>query len=114
MVLELVLLGSLTVTSYRSIPAQTDSTPFYTSIGEHTHPGGCAASRDLLGSSLKYGDYIYIEGLGLCKINDTTNARHRQLIDKWVENKAQEHAIGVRKNVKVYKVQMPSTKVAKR
>lgn len=43
-----LLLGQMTITSYRSIPKQTDSSPHYTSIGEHVHPHGCAVSQDLL------------------------------------------------------------------
>lgn len=82
-----VLLGQLVVTSYRSVPEQTDSTPFHTSIGEHVHPHGVAVSRDLLkrwGGPLDYGDTIYIEGVGLKVVNDVMNERHKQRIDVWV------------------------------
>lgn len=114
MVLELTLIGFLTVTSYQSVPEQTDDSPFITSIGERTHPGGCAASRDLLGLEVKYGDYIYIDGLGLCRINDTMHPRIKRTIDVWVKDYASEKRIGVRRGTRIYKVKLPSTQVVKR
>jgi 3D (Asp-Asp-Asp) domain-containing protein len=107
MVLELVLVAQLaTVTSYRSIPAQTDSSPMWTSIGEHVAPGGCAVSRDLLHSTVPYGTYLYIEGVGLCKVNDTTHERLVKTVDLWVGSYAEEKKFGVKKR-KVYKVKLP-------
>ncbi len=89
MKLELIalLIAQATVTSYRSVPAQTDSSPFYTSTGEHVHPHGVAVSQDLLsrwGGPLNYGDTVYIEGVGLKVVNDCTNERLRQHLDVWV------------------------------
>lgn len=105
--LEMVLLSAaLTVTSYRSIPSQTDNSPFHTSIGERTHPGGCAVSRDLLNKEAPYGTYLYIDGIGLCRVNDTMNERHRRAVDLWVATYEQEKQIGVRR-LAVYKVQLP-------
>lgn len=86
--LELValFLGTLTVTSYRPVREQTDSTPFHTSTGERVAPGGVAVSRDLLCGAcrklhrrcehpeypkkLHYGDALYINGYGFKYIND--------------------------------------------
>lgn len=81
-----LLIGKLTITSYRSIPAQTDSSPLYTSTNKHVYKGGCAVSRDLLckacrrlhhrcqhpddGRFVHYGDYLYIEGYGIKQVND--------------------------------------------
>jgi 3D (Asp-Asp-Asp) domain-containing protein len=101
--LELVFIGTLTVTAYRSVPEQTDTTPFITSMGERTHKGGCAVSRDLLAASLPYGTFIYIEDIGVCHINDTTNARHKRLVDVWVPSRSVEKHVGVKKR-RVYKL----------
>ncbi len=109
MMLPLLLLSTepYITTSYQSVPSQTDSSPFHTSIGERTHPGGCAASQDLLkDGTLKYHDYIWIEGIGLCRINDTMHPRMTRHIDVWVENTRQERAIGIRRT-KVWKVGNP-------
>lgn len=109
MVLELVLLSTMTcqVTSYRSIPEQTDDSPYYTSIGEHVNPSGVAVSRDFLKTgTLHYGDWVYIEGFGLKRVNDCMAKRHHRAFDIWVETKEQEHHIGVR-HLRVYKVRLP-------
>ncbi len=94
MVIETLVLGQLMVTAYRSVREQTDSTPFITSIGEHVSKFGCAASQDLLASGkVKYGDFLVIEGVGSCLVNDTTNSRHTRLIDKWVSTYEEEKAL---------------------
>jgi 3D (Asp-Asp-Asp) domain-containing protein len=104
LIMIVTLLGDMTVTSYRSVPEQTDDSPFITSIGERTHKGGVAVSQDLLKSGVvKYGDIIYVEGYGFKIVNDTMNPRHKNHIDLWVENYAQEKAVGVRK-LHVYRV----------
>lgn len=98
------LLGNFTVTSYRSVPEQTDDSPFITSIGHRTHPNGVAVSQDLLKSgAVRYGDIVYIDGHGFKVVNDTMNPRHRNHVDIWVATKAEESAIGVQKR-NVYRV----------
>jgi 3D (Asp-Asp-Asp) domain-containing protein len=95
-----LLLGNLILTSYRSIPAQTDSTPFITADGSHVTPYGCALSRDLLvrwGGPVDYGDIVYVEGFGFRVVNDCMNARHKNRIDLWVRSYETERAIGVQK-----------------
>lgn len=98
------LVGNLTVTSYRSIPAQTDSSPFITSIGERTHKNGVAVSQDLLKTgAVKYGDIIFVEGYGFKVVNDTMNPRIKNHVDMWVETYEQEKAVGVQK-LSIYRV----------
>lgn len=95
-----LLIGSMTLTSYRSVPQQTDETPFHTSIGERVSVRGCAVSRDLLkrwGGPLNYGDLIYIEGTGYRFVNDCMAARHKRAVDVWVETYKDEKEFGVRK-----------------
>lgn len=95
-----VFLSTLTVTSYRSIPSQTDSSPWITSIGERVSPRGCAVSPDLLkknGGPLNYGDLVYVEGIGFKFVNDVMNKRNRNAVDIWVRNYSEEKKIGVQK-----------------
>ena len=93
--LVLTLIGQLQTTAYRSVPSQTDDSPFTTSIGERVHPHGIAVSQDLLkknGGPLDYGDLIYVENLGFKIVNDCMANRHRRRADVWVPNYASEKA----------------------
>ena len=107
-----ILVSTFTVTSYRSVPEQTDATPFITSIGQFVHPHGVAVSQDLLkNGTFRYGDHIYIEGLGIKVVNDTTNARLRNHVDVWVPTYADEKAIGWRKNVRIYRINVRKQRI---
>ncbi len=103
--LALILIGIFQVTSYRSVPNQTDSSPFYTSTGEKVSSDGIAISQDLLcddckkmharckylkSNKLHYGDWLYIELVGPKRVNDVMNIRHKNRIDVWVEKLADE------------------------
>lgn len=78
-------LGNLNITGYRSVPQQTDNSPFITSIGERVTKDGVAVSQDLLESKkVKYGDWLYVEGVGLKRVNDTMHPRHKNHIDVWL------------------------------
>lgn len=113
LILIWTLLGNMTVTSYRSVPEQTDSTPFITATGEHVTPHGAALSRDLLerwGGPVSYGDYIYIEGIGIKVVNDTMHPRHKNHVDIWVATYEEEKAIGWQKNKKIYLIKSKETK----
>ena len=93
----LVLLGLVTVTSYRPIKSQTDSTPTWTSIGDRTTKFGVAVSQDLLKSGVvKYGDVLYIPGYGMRVVNDCMHPRKEKSIDLLVMTKAEEKRIGTR------------------
>ena len=92
----------LTVTSYRPIPAQTDSSPNWTSTGSPAVMGICAASRDLLSDGrLHYGDIVEVPKLGVYKVMDTMNKRHKNHIDILVYTVTQERIVGWRKQVSV-------------
>ena len=79
------------VTSYRSVPNQTDDSPFHTSTGERVSISGAAISQDRLCGAcrklhrrckepsypkkLHYGDCLFIEGIGIRIINDCMGTR---------------------------------------
>jgi len=93
-----VLLGNMTITSYRSVPNQTDNTPFITASNKRVHQAGVALSRELLhrwGGPAKYGDVVYIEGYGFKVVNDCMNRRHKKRVDMWVKTHEEEKAVGV-------------------
>lgn len=105
-----VLIGSLQITSYRSVPEQTDDSPFITSTGERVCKDGVAVSQDLLKSKrIKYGDWLYIEGIGFKRINDTMHPRHKNHIDVWVatlQDEKEFHKKFKGKTVKVWIVKV--------
>lgn len=115
MLAQLVLLGTLTVTSYRPVPAQTkpeckDRYDCTTSIGENVSKAGVAVSQDLLASGVvRYGDCLYIPGVGYRIVNDCMHHRLRNSIDILVYTRAEEKAIGVR-HLKIYKVEVHEEK----
>lgn len=104
-ILVLLFIGSLQITSYRSVPNQTDSSPWLTSIGERVTIHGCAASQDLLwpNGPLHYGDLIEVEGFGYYFVNDCMHKRIKKAIDIWVPTKTEEQRIGI-SNRKVWRV----------
>lgn len=110
LVLTLIFIGNLTPTAYRSVPEQTDSTPFHTATGERVHNRGVAVSRDLLkrwGGPLDYGDLLYIEGVGYKFVFDTMNERHKNRIDIWKATHKEEQEFDRKfrgKKLKVYLV----------
>lgn len=134
LVLVAVLVGNLTVTSYRSVTKQTDSTPFHTSTGAGVEPGGAAISRDLLCGACRklhkrcehpeykkkihYGDWLFVEGYGFRFVNDCMSdtsiirvkgKKKKRIItnqiDLWVGSYREEKSVGV-KQLKVYKIQI--------
>ncbi len=113
MMLEMVLLGTLTLTSYQPIPAQTKPTCLNrhqcdTSIGDGITMYGAAASQDLLKSGrLHYGDIIYVPGFGYRVINDCMAARHKNAIDLLVFTYSEEKRVGVR-HIKIYRMGEPN------
>ena len=123
--IELILIGFMQVTSYRSVPEQTDSTPFTTSIQTRVMDGGIAVSQDQLcpgslfkatkikrhssktchlrDTKLHYGDVVFVYGYGMYRINDCMHKRHKKCFDIWVKTYKQEKKFGVRR-IYVYKI----------
>jgi len=120
MLVEMLLVSTMTfqVTSYRSVPEQTDSTPFRTSIGTRVRKGICAVSRDVVNKQdtglLKYGDIVWIEVINdpelsrFCLVADTMNKRHKNSVDFWVATHAEEKRIQVKRG-RVYKLIQPNS-----
>lgn len=78
-IMDFYMLRDVTVTAYSPSIEETDSTPNQTAIMEKPIIGyTCAVSRDL-----KYllGKRIYIEGMGVFKVNDLMNKRYTERID---------------------------------
>ncbi len=102
MILKLILIGTMTVTSYRPIASQTDNSPTWTSIGDRTTRYGAAISQDLLKSGIvHYGDHIYIEGYGIRVINDCMHPRFTNRVDMLVFTHNEEKQVGTR-HLRVY------------
>lgn len=108
LLLVAVFLGTFKVTSYRSVPEQTDSSPYITATGERVCNKGIAVSQDMLkknGGALNYGDLVYVESVGFKFINDSMNSRHKQRFDIWVSTLEEEKKFHKRfknKPLKVY------------
>ena len=67
------------ITSYTSSYRETDSDPHINATMRTPIAGlSCAVSRDLIAW---LGGWIYIEGLGVFRVDDVMNARHRQSVD---------------------------------
>jgi 3D (Asp-Asp-Asp) domain-containing protein len=111
MIAKLVLLGVLTVTSYRATPNQTkpecrSNHECTTSTGDTVSEQGAAISQDLLASGVvHYGDCVYLPGFGFRILNDTMARRNRKALDLFVYFKNEERKIGVR-HLKVYLIKM--------
>lgn len=100
-------IGKQIITSYRSVPNQTDSSPYVTSIGEKVHQDGVAVSQEQLCPAGKgcrrnvkmfckpemvhYKDVVWIQDNGFKVVNDCMNARHRKRFDIWVNSYAEEY-----------------------
>lgn len=109
---ELVLLGTLTATSYRAVPEQTkpectSRRHCETSIGENVSELGVALSQDLLaGGKVRYRDVVYIDRVGYRIVDDTMHPRIRRAVDIFVYTEAEERAFGVRQ-LRVWVVRPP-------
>lgn len=96
LLLSLIFVTNVQVTGYRSLSSQTDDSPFITSTGERVGPHGVAISQDLLsqnGGPIHYGDYVYIEGVGIKYVNDCLNKRIHNAVDIWCATHMEEHRI---------------------
>jgi 3D (Asp-Asp-Asp) domain-containing protein len=90
------------VTAYQPVKAQTDSTPFITSVGSPAVMGICAVSQDMLHDGrIVYGDLVDVPGIGVFKVQDTMNKRFTNSVDILVHDLTQVKLIGKRHNVRI-------------
>lgn len=96
---------TVSLTSYNSLPEQTDSTPNITSTGTRTRPGVLAVSREL---RYLYHKKVRIESVTgrncgvpanyfagrIFYVEDTMNARFRNKVDVWVPTLREAYRIG--------------------
>lgn len=74
----------VTVTTYNSVPEQTDNTPKTTAFNKKVGPGTIAISRDLFLRGWTPGEKLWLEGLGVYKISDIMNKRFTHRVDIWI------------------------------
>lgn len=112
MLVEAILIGTMTITSYRAVPEQTKPecrgrNACTTSINENVSELGVAVSQDLLASGkIRYRDILLIPGVGYRIVNDCTHHRLRNHVDVFVYDKASEKAFGVKK-LQVWVIRTP-------
>jgi len=80
------------VTAYTNHPNETDKDNLNTATMEKPVPGWtCAVSQDLIHW---LGGRIYIQGIGVRKVNDLMNKKYEKSIDLCVGNKKQARRFG--------------------
>jgi len=96
---EGIMQTAVTVSAYSSTRDQTDSTPFTTASGENTMVGQIAVSRDLFNKGLHFGSIVYLEGVGVFRVEDVMNPRWANRVDIWCVDKVACRKFGLRRNV---------------
>lgn len=92
---ELAQINNVTITAYSPSIEETNENPDKTAIMEKPVIGyTCAVSRDLM---YLLGKKIYIENVGVYKVNDLMNKRYKKRIDLCM-NKKDAIAYGVNKS----------------
>jgi len=90
---------SYTITAYTAHKSETNNNPQKTAIMKKPFPGRtCAVSRDLM---QWLGGKIYIENIGVFKVNDLMNKRFKKQIDICVPTKSYAKNFGKQQNVNV-------------
>ncbi len=85
-----------TVTAYSPTERECDDTPFLAASGRRPKVGTVAVSRDLFYSGWVFGSRIYIEGLGIYRINDLMHPRWENRIDVFLESERLARRFGRR------------------
>lgn len=75
-----------TVTAYSPTKRECDDTPWVAASGKRPKVGTVAVSRDLFYSGWPFGSRIYIEGLGIYRVNDLMHERWENRIDVFMPN----------------------------
>lgn len=83
-----------TVTAYTARPCETNDDPMHTATMKKPKAGWtCAVSRDLIHW---LGGRVYIEGLGVRRVNDLMNERFAQRIDVFCGTVREAKRFGVK------------------
>ena len=84
------------VTKYNAVPEQTDDTPTITASNKTIEKGVVALSRDIeeeLG--LKFGDKIYLKGLGYYIFEDRMNKKWTRRVDIYEKSILEAKKFGI-------------------
>ena len=85
------------VTAYNPVRAQTDSSPLITASNKRVRAGMAALSRDLEREfGLRFGDTIYLYGLGKFVFEDRMHRRKRRHVDILMFNPVEARKFGVK------------------
>ena len=91
---------SFTITAYTAHKSETNNNPQLTAIMEKPIPGGtCAVSREFMHW---LGSRIYIERIGVRRVNDLMNKRFTNRIDLCVPTKKDAKKFGKQKHNVVF------------
>lgn len=88
----------MTITSYTSLPGETDDSPFITADGSHVSDGIVAANGLPFGTRMRIPALF---GAKVFEVHDRMNPRYSNRIDIWVDTRAKARAIGIRHGVKI-------------
>jgi len=81
------------ITAYTNRPQETNSDPTHTATMEKPKAGWtCAVSRDLIHW---LGGRVYIEGMGVRRVNDLMNERFSKRVDIFIGTVKEARAFGV-------------------
>ena len=72
-----------TMTAYTNRRCETNNDDFTATMEKPIHGFTCAVSRDLI---YWLGGRIYIEGIGIRRVNDLMNKRYTSSVDLYIEN----------------------------
>lgn len=90
---------NVTLTAYTSSIDETNEDNMNTAIMEKPYPGRTVAvSQDL---SYLLGKTIYIEGIGIRRVNDLMNKRYTKTVDVLVPTKEMAYNFGVKTNINI-------------
>jgi 3D (Asp-Asp-Asp) domain-containing protein len=83
-----VLTARVTVTTYNATVEQTDSNPSMTTFMSRPKPGTIAVSLDLLEMGFIPGKKVWLQGIGIYRINDVMHERHKMSVDLLLDRKS--------------------------
>ncbi len=87
---------SVMVTAYNPVKAQTDNTPMTTASNKKVKEGMIALSRDLEKEfGFKFGDEIFLLGLGKFIFEDRMNKRWKRRVDILMMSKKKARGFGI-------------------